>query len=129
MKKILSLSLFLLFAFCNISSAEEIMMGADGVMYRKEGNTIVSSKGVVYKISGDKLIGSDGTICRNRSGIIKCRNINDDDDRYDDRYRRDNRYYDDRYRRDDRYYDDRYYRRYDPRYDYDRDYYRRDYRR
>lgn len=128
MKKILLLSLFMCFAFCNFSSAEEIMRGADGTLYRKEGNTIVSSKGVVYQISGDKLFGSDGTVCINRNGILKCRNVNDDDDdkyRRDDRYRRDYRY-DDKYRRDDRYYRDRYYRdRYYDRYYDDRDYYRR----
>ena len=124
MKKILISALFLAFAICNVSFAAEIMRDAEGTLYQKEGNTIISSKGVIYQISGDKIIGSDGSICKNRGGIVSCRNINDDDDKYrrDDRYRRDYRYRDDdRYYRD-RYYRDRYYR---DRYYDDRDYYRR----
>ena len=109
MKKVF-IGLFLIFAFCNTTYAAEFMMGADGAMYMKEGNTIISSKGIAYQMSGNTVIGSDGSVCKNNNGIVKCRNINDDNnDKYghDDRYSRDYRY-----RENDRYHSDRnHYRR------------------
>ena len=108
MKKIF-IGLFLLFAFCNTTYAAEFMMGADGAMFMKEGNTVISSKGIAYQMSGNTVIGSDGSVCTNNNGIVKCRNINDDNN---DKYRRDDRYRrNDRYRRDYRYNDRDYYRR------------------